>query len=681
MKALGLVGLVAVALAGCKKVECGEGTFLDEETNSCLAEAADPPDLTAPTGTVAVTVSGEGPFDIDWTPADSDASAYLVVRFPLDAWGMPDQNTSYAAGDAFPGGGEVVYVGAEMTATDDPGTGRYRYAVWLADEAGNYGAYGADWGTDPFDGGNITLSIDVAARTVTITDAGGLDLEASLLDAQVDTNLPYSGVVQLTARNGTALPLYNLKAVFATDPTVTGTIIPRLDFPTIDNLPGNGGDPGPVRGVEMTGRPFFRFGHGGIAPGDIADSSFGIAATEDATLTATLELRTAPLVIAGHNWDSDLDACTTVFDPDHDFGEAVECIASPVDAYAFGGQADDYARLSGGAVSPSGVFLYVGSFNAPWIGKIDLTTQHAVAGVRLDTEFGKGSIGFVRLGPDGYLYAVLNDGRHGYRWSYYGRSNAWEPTEPEHAVSLLKLDPETFEIVDRVEIVEGPIDTTTGSTRGGVGSPEAVSLIGRRFGISPDGRFAAVPLVANLSGTDPGGWLAIVDLAEMAVDHLVSLEGIANPASAAIDASGKAYAGGDYGADNNLFAMVDVATGAVSSINVFPVRGNSSTLDFKAFETGPDGAVYVGAGNDVDGLNNLWRVSNGSLTRLAPANAGYMTQPMGLGFLPDGRLMAMSYDDYEKIDIIDAATGEVEHYTSSYDSDSVYGNWIVATPY
>jgi hypothetical protein len=83
----------------------------------------------------------------------------------------------------------------------------------------------------------------------------------------------------------------------------------------------------------------------------------------------------------------------------------------------------------------------------------------------------------------------------------------------------------------------------------------------------------------------------------------------------------------------------------------------------------------------VDGLNNLWRVSNGSLTRLAPTDANYMTQPMGLGFLPDGRLMAMSYDDYEKIDIIDAATGEVEHYTSSYDSDSVYGNWIVATPY
>jgi DNA-binding beta-propeller fold protein YncE len=485
-------------------------------------------DTTAPTAVPSVMASGPGPFTVEWSyEDDGDAIGVVLVRFPWTAWGELGDGP-HAAGDAVDGGGTVVYVGDAGTFSDNPETpGLYRYAAYTVDAAGNVGPHGAAWIAKAIPEQTTTLSIDVGAGTATLSGSPPwLGLTAAMstaanADSGVDLTLTF------TLTNNSVGMVHNPKVVLpeaeaAAATSEEATLIQRGDDLVIHF--GASLLPGASRTVSLT--------FAGI-PADTTDS-------------AELEVRGDRAILAGAPWWSDNDSPGA---PIHDLGAGGPGAFLSAEALrGYGGEDIAAARegdnqVSGWAFDPTGQFVFASGANSAAVVAFDLSTLEVARSVDLPADSARGSTGHMVVAPDGSLLVVHNDGWHTKRWEPSYWQSGTSPYPDTHKVLVHRIDPDTFQVLDTVELADGPaplpaedMDTDTDSD---TADPDSIGVLGKRMSVSPDGSTLAVPVIyGGYADHSNKGRVYLVDLGSFEVDRMIELGPREQPSSTAFSGDG-----------------------------------------------------------------------------------------------------------------------------------------------
>ena len=246
---------------GMPPTTCGPGTTL--QNGACVVDTNAPP----PVGGLTASLSGTT-VTLSWT-ASNNAAGYVVARLVAGAYDAPAALTSYTTGQTLPGGATVVAAGSATTASDTIATpGRYAYMVWPVTASLLYGLPREAAIMAPLPAQTATVTIDVANAAATVA-AQPANVTLAAANVAYDSA---AGTVSfdLTATQGSAGPLYNLKAIVAA-PSVGTVANPS--------------------GTADSGDPFVELAAGAVLPATPATATIsitGVAATDTVTLPLTI---------------------------------------------------------------------------------------------------------------------------------------------------------------------------------------------------------------------------------------------------------------------------------------------------------------------------------------------------------------------------------------------------------
>jgi hypothetical protein len=550
---------------------------------------------------LALTTTPYG-VDMTWEASpDADVFGYVAVRsvLPFDGSDAPVDGQTYSVGDMLPGGAEVVFVGDTVMGTDPnaPLEATSHYAVFAVD-TGTLHSPGTSASIDigfPVQSGSIEISNVMTTPVVTIPQQPS-HVQLSATASYIAPTLTLS----LTIANAAHRVLFSPKV--AVDTINAGAV-------TSD-------------GTTVDGRVSAYYGPAGLGVGASQTRDFvitGIGAADPVVLGVEVLNNPMGMANAASNKGQ-----MNFFDLSGARDGGGVAFGGQV-AFALGWKSGAMidGRMSGGALSPDGLFLSTGWKSRPIVAQVDMTTLQAVTST--DLSQGTTNYGFtsdVVMSPDGVsLYTLVTSGAH----NYTGGPNYQNSSD----IDLVQLDRLTLAEMGRINLVTAAPVQATG--RPAKGNDLALSADGSRIvaAVEPGQLWVIDASTFSLIDADPataGDQPVDVSAVSLAA-RIVAVNATATTAYVGYHRPNNATTGVD------LISVVDLATFAVSTITSTATAGANS-LGWSALTFGPDGLLYLArnqslAGDDV------------SLSIFDPGTSAHddrltAVQVMGLSFDPRG---------------------------------------------
>lgn len=582
---------------------------------------------------------------LTWENPDADDFVDVVVaRVPdVTATPIPADGSTPTVDDALPSGGKVVFVGPDPTAAlSNQEDGNHTFIAWARYESGVFSeprVVGARVAVMPQIG---QITIDVAAQSVTVnTQPSGYSLAGSNV-------------------------VFNAGAL-SFDMTATSTrpgihfhnkmIVTAASIGTFSNPDGTVDDGGENQDE------FRYFGPEGLLKGQSAARSIemsGIAA--DSVVVVDVLMRNDPAVF-NHFWNND------------QMGKGLEisdfatgfAVAAGMRAPAFDNptRADDNASWRQGGISGDGRYLFVGARSTNRVSKIDLSTMEVVAGIDVAISGEVGATSDVQVSASGRrAWVLLNDGMHtgvSHR-TLADLQDALDRTEPANvSVHLVEVDLATMTEVSRITLK----------------TSDNILYIGRRIGLSRDGRWAVIAAGAQYVDVSISE-LFLVDLQSGEIvdadDTTPELDPFdpqgLYPSQASFSHDGsKIIFNTSYLKGCDQVGLIDLATKEVT-IHDYDLTTDCETkaINFLAKE---DGGFYLIG--EYPGLVSF-DPSDSTFTTTGATDVYWTWATLSM----DGSRIIGS--DYGDIDIMTIADGVIER-TVRRSGSSVYGHTVLATPF